>query len=218
MLYPNYSQHQLEHKLVDTYKLLNEKLALWDDSSINSVWTTDYFHLPAHTFGLADAFLFGHIARAFSNPVLSPLIQEYGHLIRFFEKINTLYFIDYEGNNERNTDLFKVAHLVLLNNPFLKHKDSAQLIEALKGDEEYSDNEIEPSEEGLSLLQRYLIGSLENVRVADPMPTIVFSIDSLKNDLTKQLQQPTKEFVMLSAFNLFVSASFVAYFMSTTQR
>jgi hypothetical protein len=107
--YPTLSEEELTKKLLAIYKLLNKKLAAWDDGNILTVWSPEFADLPPEQFGLADAYLYAHIARAFSNPSLAPMIQEYGHIIHYFEKMNTRCFIDFEVNDLVATSYFQVS-------------------------------------------------------------------------------------------------------------
>jgi len=113
-IYPGESTAQLLLRFQTIYEELNHKLANCEKCSICAHWTS---FIQIEEYGLADAMLFGHLARASYHELLGPLIQKQEHIIRYINDISDVYF----GRSVTSFADFtwQVSLYNLLENPFL---------------------------------------------------------------------------------------------------
>jgi hypothetical protein len=86
--------------------LIDEKLSTWDeDSTILSAWLgADDHSSYSEIFGVSDAILYGHIARALTHHKFNKIISQFVNIIRFFEKMNNKCFITYYPPSPRSPE------------------------------------------------------------------------------------------------------------------
>lgn len=87
--YPGESDEQLLMRFHTIYAELDNKLIHCENSSICSHWTKT---IQIDQYGVADAILFAHIARASCNETLAPIVKSYENIMKYFYDICDQFF------------------------------------------------------------------------------------------------------------------------------